>query len=155
MTRQPTAWQSHDYVPAVAVLPAERLMRYVGKGDRVLELGCGRGVVAHSFAQRGCAVTAIDINAKAITDARTVAENLGLADCHFIVGDVVHDAEVIQEKDFDTVLLIRCLTCFPDERERLRLLEIAGAVLKARGLLYVRNFLLSAGYVARYEAAVR
>jgi SAM-dependent methyltransferase len=156
MTReQATDWQSHEYVPTVAVLSTERLTAYLGNGDRVLELGCGRGSVAHSLAKRGCAVTGIDINASAITEARTVAASLGLADCRFIVGNVLRDAGLIESKGFEAVLLIRFLTCFPDERERRRLLEIAGSALKPGSVLYLRDFLLSAGYCSRYDAAVR
>lgn len=73
------------------------------KGARVLDLGCGSGIFGHMLAQRGMAVTGVDISPKLIEIARTLypgedfqvgdAEQLAFPDGHFdaaFLGGVVH-----------------------------------------------------------------
>ena len=47
-------------------------------GDRVLEIGCGSGVVSLTAARRGCVVTAVDISPAAIENTTFNAERLGV-----------------------------------------------------------------------------
>lgn len=51
----------------------------VSPGERVLEVGCGSGVVSIHCAVNGCAVTAVDINPPAVDLARANAEANGLS----------------------------------------------------------------------------
>lgn len=51
----------------------------VSPGERVLELGCGSGVVAVHCALNGCSVAAGDINPRAVETARRTAEMNGVA----------------------------------------------------------------------------
>ncbi len=51
----------------------------VSPGERVLEVGCGSGVVSIHCAVNGCAVTAVDINPRAVDLARANAEANGLS----------------------------------------------------------------------------
>jgi len=67
----------------------------------------------------------IDVNDAAIGEATADAETRELRDVQFIVGDVLLEPNVIEPHAFDAVVLIRVLTCFPDGRERVRLLTIA------------------------------
>ena len=90
-----------------------------------------------------------------ITEARFDAEKRGLRNARFIVGDVLQEPNPVHHGTFDAVLLIRFLTCFPVPDQRHRVLSTARTALKPRGLLYVRDFLLSPTYRARYDAAVR
>jgi 2-polyprenyl-6-hydroxyphenyl methylase/3-demethylubiquinone-9 3-methyltransferase len=48
-------------------------------GLRVLDIGCGGGLVAEAMARLGCAVTGIDAGAETIAAARTHGEAAGLA----------------------------------------------------------------------------
>ncbi|MFQ5499284.1 MAG: class I SAM-dependent methyltransferase [Candidatus Zixiibacteriota bacterium] len=59
----------------------ERLPSYgVGiKGQKLLDLGCGTGTLAHGFARRGCEVTAIDRSAEMIAQAKCLGEQYGVA----------------------------------------------------------------------------
>lgn len=51
----------------------------VSPGERVLEVGCGSGVVSIHCAVNGCVVTAVDINPRAVDLARANAEANGLS----------------------------------------------------------------------------
>lgn len=51
----------------------------VSPGERVLEVGCGSGVVSIHCAVNGCAVAAVDINPRAVDLARANAEANGLS----------------------------------------------------------------------------
>lgn len=50
----------------------------VHPGERVLEVGCGSGVVSIHCARNGCDVTAVDVNPRAVELARRNAEANGL-----------------------------------------------------------------------------
>ncbi|MEA2720175.1 MAG: hypothetical protein QOJ39_2039 [Candidatus Eremiobacteraeota bacterium] len=54
-------------------------------GDRVLDVGCGRGELAYGFAAAGAAVTAVDYSADAIALARATAGGLPI---RFVCTDV-------------------------------------------------------------------
>jgi len=51
----------------------------VAKGERVLEIGCGSGVVSIHCAKNGCSVTCGDINPKAVELTRKNAEENGVS----------------------------------------------------------------------------
>lgn len=50
----------------------------VHRGERLLEVGCGSGVVSIHCAMNGCYVTAVDINPRAVELARRNSESNGL-----------------------------------------------------------------------------
>lgn len=61
---------------AVAALAARGL---AGPGARVLDLGCGPGLVATRLARLGCEVTGLDLSRSSLAYARAAAERDGLA----------------------------------------------------------------------------
>jgi len=71
--------------------PKHRLMRYdnffagrVKAGERVLDVGCGQGVVAYNMAEQGAYVTGIDLNSDNISRAKSRFQHERL---EFVVGD--------------------------------------------------------------------
>lgn len=72
---------------------------HVKKGEKVLEIGCGSGIVSLHCAKNGAKVTAVDINPKAVELTKKNAKNNNLAlDC--FLSDVFENVE----GKFDTVV---------------------------------------------------
>lgn len=109
----PTA-QGHDivqYDPSITIHshpevypPSEDSILFIESldvvpGERVLEIGCGSGVVSIHCALNGCSVTAGDINPHAVELARENAEANGV-DIDVHLTDVYSDIE----GEFDTIL---------------------------------------------------
>ena len=71
----------------------------ITQGERVLEIGCGSGVVSIHCAKNGCIVTAADINPDAVKTARLNA------DLNFVPMDVVY-SDVYENVNgiFDTIV---------------------------------------------------
>jgi predicted nicotinamide N-methyase len=78
-----------DFWPSSIAL-AERLAREDGRGRRLLELGCGAGLVATVAAAAGFEVTATDYYAEALEFAELNAEHNGCA---------LHDKRVVDWRD--------------------------------------------------------
>lgn len=71
----------------------------VVKGERVLEVGCGSGVVSIHCARHGCDVTSVDINPEAVKLTARNAELNG-ADIDVKESDVYSDVDGV----FDTIV---------------------------------------------------
>lgn len=71
----------------------------VRPGERVLEVGCGSGVVSIHCAVNGCDVAAVDVNPKAVAMARRNAEANG-------VSFPISESDVYENVDgrFDTIV---------------------------------------------------
>lgn len=97
-------------------------------GSRVLDVTCGPGLYALELAGRGCTVTGVDFSPAAITYARTLAEEAGLAGrCRFIEQDVRKMAP--DPAGYDAALLIYGqLGVFTPEEAHHLLQTIAGAL---------------------------
>ena len=67
--------------PAVLRAAVDRLVRegWVERGSRVLDLGCGPGLVAELLAEAGCVVTGVDLSVRSVAHARRRAAERGLA----------------------------------------------------------------------------
>lgn len=67
---------------------------------RALDLGCGTGMYAIWFAQRGFEMTGADLSEEAVRTARKHAEESG-ANCRFIAADLCTSIEGLGERSFD------------------------------------------------------
>lgn len=83
--------------------PAARLVGFanVQKGDKVLDVACGTGVVAITAARRGAQVKALDLSPVLLAEARKSAAVIE-APIEFIEGDV--EALPYKDGEFDVVL---------------------------------------------------
>lgn len=89
----------------------------LGRGKRVLDLGCGPGLYSNALAEAGAAVTGVDFSQNSLAYARSVADSRGL-DVDYRQGNYL-DLELTDS--FDVVLLIFGDLCplGPDQRRAL------------------------------------
>lgn len=109
---------------------------FVGRvkaGERVLDVGCGQGTVAHAVAERsGAQATGIDMDEKKITSAR---QNFSHPNVTYILGDVL---EYLPDEPFDVVILSNVLEHLPERPEFLR--RVIANVKPSRVLIRVPLF---------------
>ena len=102
---------------------------------RVLDVGCGTGDNALFFAEKGCAVIAVDVVPAAIEKAKAKAVERGV-DVVFFVGDLTASGPVaLSEEKFDTVTDVGFFHALSDEHRAVWIPRLAG--LLAPGAAYV------------------
>src|SRR3954447_25015221 len=81
----------------------------VPPGSRVLDIGAGDGSVARALVERGCGVSAVEIDAEAARDARLCCEEV-------VVGDIeqMDLRAAFDDRVFDVVLLLDVLEHLKD-----------------------------------------
>ncbi|MDR3255283.1 MAG: methyltransferase domain-containing protein [Synergistaceae bacterium] len=67
-------------------------------GERVLDVGCGDGVLTKALVDRGCEVIGIDSSEEMVASARSLGLNVRVADAHKL------EAEFAQAGKFDAVM---------------------------------------------------
>lgn len=77
----------------------------VGKGLKVLDLGCGDGTTALPAAALGADVLGVDIASNLVAAGNRRAKAMGLANCRFQEGDASNLNE-LQDRTFDLVISI-------------------------------------------------
>src|SRR5262249_43589545 len=77
----------------------------LGRGMKVLDLGCGDGTTALPEARRGAGVLGVDIAANLVAAARQRAAAEGLSNCAFQEGDA-SNLEGLADRSFDLVVSI-------------------------------------------------
>ncbi len=100
---QREGWSSFTPVELMTTPPAAKLVKFaqVGRGERVLDVGCGTGVVAVTAARLGAKVTGLDLTPELLVRARENARIAGV-DIEFIEGDA--EALPFPDAAFDVVL---------------------------------------------------
>lgn len=121
------------------------LDRYLKPGERVLDIGGGPGRYSLYLAGRGCGVTLLDLSPENTAFAAQKAEELGLP-LRTVTGDA-READRLLKKPFDHVLLMGPLYHLLEERDRVRAVEAALALLRPGGLLFASFINLSSGMV--------
>lgn len=100
---QREAWGLFSPVEVLTTPPAAQLVGYAGvaPGERVLDVGCGTGVVAVTAARKGARVTGLDLSPRLLERARWNAGVAGV-EVDFEEGDV--EALPFEDEAFDVVL---------------------------------------------------
>jgi SAM-dependent methyltransferase len=82
---------------------------------QVLEIGCGQGTDAISFAERGALVTATDLSPVSVALAKSHAESAGVSDrINFLVADAQRLNEYLEPQQFDLVYSCGVLHHLPE-----------------------------------------
>ncbi len=123
-------------------------------GSKVLDVGCGGGILAEAMAQKGAQVTGIDVAGKALAVARL----------HLLeTGEVVHYLEATVEQHADSAMelydVITCMEMLEHVPDPVSVINAIGALVKPGGHVFLstinRNLfsfgaaIVGAEYVAR------
>lgn len=82
------------------------VLRRLSHGREILDLGCGTGRISNRLAGLGYSVTGLDLSALCISEARRLAEELGVSgNVTYIVGDY-RNLGLLPERKFDAALCI-------------------------------------------------
>lgn len=102
------------------------------KGDRILDMACGKGRHATQLHRKGFDVTGVDLSQNSIEEAKTY-EAPGL---HFDVHDMRHVYD--REQKYDKILnLFSSFGYFRSEGENFRVIKAASEQLRPRGELVI------------------
>jgi len=102
-------WEKGDFTRIAQTMreSGEALVKAlgIGKGHKVLDLGCGDGTTAIPAAKRGADVLGVDIASNLVAAGNRRAKDLGLANVRFQEGDATNLAG-LKDRDFDFVVSI-------------------------------------------------
>lgn len=118
----------------------ERVLDVMGACRRVLDQGCGTGLLAIALADRGKEVHGIDVNPDMLGYARRAVRDAGRTDVHLRLGDA--QSLDFPDGSFDGVVCNNVVFFVPDP---LRLVGEAYRVLRPSGIFVV------SGPVHRYD----
>lgn len=146
-------WESIDYRPVIEAHYPHALLSELPRSASVLEIGCNDGVVSCFVATERPDVTVhgIDVNVRAIAAARLRATQQQLDNMQFDVADVTK----FPRRQYDAVITIRVLTCFPRTKEWDALLRVIARAVRPGGLWYAVDYLYdpaNPAYRDRYRA---
>jgi len=102
-------WEKGDFTRIAATMreSGEALVQRIGigRGQKVLDLGCGDGTTALPAAAQGADVVGVDIARNLVDAGNRRAAEMGLENCRFQVGDAT-DLRPIPDHAFDAVVTI-------------------------------------------------
>lgn len=109
MNTNKALWEKGDFTRIAQTMrgSGEALVRGlgIGKGHKVLDLGCGDGTTAVPAARLGADVLGVDIASNLVAAGKRRAKEMGLANCSFQEGDAC-DLRELDDDAFDLVVSI-------------------------------------------------
>lgn len=101
-------------------------------GKRVLDVGCGGGILTEAMAREGAIATGVDLAAASLTTARLHAESQGLAIQYRLMP--VEELAAAEPESFDVVTCMEMLEHVPDPAAIVR---ACAALVKPGGWLFL------------------
>lgn len=128
------------------------LAKYIKTGDRVLDLGCGSGILGIGSIKLGAAsITSVDIDEQAVKVAIENYEvnQIPTEKSNFFVGDVVSDEalkkQILQNGTFDVVAVNILAEVIAQMLPTLDQYLVSGGVLILSGILQIKEELICNG----------
>ena len=119
-------WKANDWNCLKEWLPM------LGKGDLLLDVGCGSGRASLPFAQNGIKVIGLDISEQMVLRAKHKSQKLGLENLtDYVVGD--SENLPLRQNSFDAVLAFGVLHHVPTPQ---KMLQQMSKVLKIEGMYF-------------------
>lgn len=114
------------------------------KPDSILDVGCGNAYSTIEFAKANptCMIIGVDYSEAMISAAKKAAEEAGVTNVSFFVGDVLSISRhpELQHQRFDVVLSERCLINLANwEEQKLGILQMRKLLTPAGHLILVEN----------------
>jgi ubiquinone/menaquinone biosynthesis C-methylase UbiE len=117
----------------------KKLLTFISKKSKVLDIGCGAGRFSICAAQAGHNVTGIDITPVAISAATEKARKLNLDNVNFFVGDMTKIP--FGDNKFDYVFCPRfSINAVATFKKRKKAVDEMIRVTKPEGVVYVESF---------------
>jgi len=116
----------------------DRLTSHIEKGQRVLDLGCGTGILTLRAAQKNANVKGIDINSQMLTIARRRVRDANLTESVVLSEMGVAELGGEDSESYDVVMTGLCFSELTEDELRYTLRETK-RILKPGGLLLVAD----------------
>ena len=116
----------------------------IEKGDSVLDVACGTGVLFPDYIKRGAAVTAVDISPEMVKIAKSK-----FSDINIICGDV---EEIDFAEKFDSVMIYNAFPHFPDPE---RVIKRLSECLREGGRLSVAHGMSREALLKHHSGAAK
>lgn len=88
------------------------ILKYIKLGDKILEVGCGEGILSVMVAKKGAEVVATDISMANLEAAQKLAEKEGVKNIKFLLADA--ENLPFDDNSFDLVIADNVLEHLPD-----------------------------------------
>ena len=148
-------WERLLRHPVEYAITCRYLDRYIKPGDKILDIGGGPGRYTLYLAEKGCAVTLLELSDANVAFAKERADEQRLQ-IKFVSGDACF-ADTLVNGQYDHVLLMGPLYHLPDEADRIKATNAAMKLLKKGGILYsafISSFAAAWDYLARAPGAI-
>ena len=146
LDRQLRDYHNQDYILLSDVMTPEAVtdneVGYLSRllslmpGQRLLDLGCGYGRIAHSLAQQGIKVSGVDLVPQMLDFARQRAAQEGL-DIDYIEGDI---ASLKRRGGFDAVIMWFFVFGYGSDKSHAKILRNAYTELRKGGTLLLDQY---------------
>ena len=133
-----------------------RILARLGDGGRVLEIGCGTGLLLFRIAPHCREYLATDFSAAALAAVRAGLDRLPEPLPGVLLRRAADDFAAIEPRSFDAVILNSVVQYFPDAQYLLQVLSGAVAAVRPGGFVFVgdvRSLPLLAAFHASVELA--
>lgn len=144
-------WIRLEEHPFEFILTTWMMDKYVCPGDTILDIGGGPGRYSVHYAQKGCAVTLVDLSEGNVDFARQKAEEAKVPLTVYTKNCL--ELDELDLGQFDHVFLMGPLYHLLEEADRIRAVELALRHLRPGGNLYVSFILVMGGVLYNLQNA--